>query len=95
MATKNALFPIFEYENFTNTHFRKVTKFQFNCFSRLGAAFKRSEGGWHPPPPQSDQGKSDEHVKIKVFFLYILMGYPVNAQYGQATYHPEKVRLEI
>ena len=36
MATRNALFPIFEFQNFTNTYFRKVSKFQFNCFSRLG-----------------------------------------------------------
>ena len=39
MATKNTLFPIFEFRKFTNTYLGKVTKFQRNCFSRLGAAF--------------------------------------------------------
>ena len=51
MATRNALFPIFKFQKFTNTYLGKVTKFQFNCFSRLGAAFKKPEGAWHPPPP--------------------------------------------
>ena len=45
MGTKNALFPIFEFQNFTYTYMGKVTKFQFNCLSRLGAAFKQPEGG--------------------------------------------------
>ena len=27
----------------------KVTKFQLNCFRRLGATFKKSDGGRHPP----------------------------------------------
>ena len=51
MATRNALFPIFEFQNFTNTYLGKVTKFQFNCFSRLGAAFKKPEGAASAPPP--------------------------------------------
>ena len=50
MATGNALFPIFEFQNFTDTYLGKVTKFQFNCFSRLGAAFKKPEGGGIRPP---------------------------------------------
>ena len=45
MATRNALFPIFKFQKFTNTYLGKVTKFQFNCFSRLGAAFKKPERG--------------------------------------------------
>ena len=44
MATINALFPIFEFQNFTNTYLGKVTKLQFNYFSRLGAAFRKPEG---------------------------------------------------
>ena len=36
MATRNALFPIFKFQKFTNTYLGKVTKFEFNCFSRLG-----------------------------------------------------------
>ena len=49
MATKNALFPIFKFQKFTDTYLGKVTKFQFNCLSRLGAAFKKPEGGGiHP-----------------------------------------------
>ena len=52
MATRNALFPIFKFQNFTDTYLAKVTKFQFNCFSRLDAAFKKPEGGvMHPPNP--------------------------------------------
>ena len=50
MATRNALYSIFEFQNLTNTYLGKVTKFQFNCFSSLGAAFKEPErGGIHPP----------------------------------------------
>ena len=49
MATRNTLFLIFEFQNFTNTYLRKVTKFQFNCFSRLGAGFKKPEGGSASP----------------------------------------------
>ena len=45
MAIRNSLFPIFEFQNFTNTYLGKVTKFQFNCFSHLCAAFKKPEGG--------------------------------------------------
>ena len=51
MATRNALFPIFELQKFPNTYLGKVTKFQFNSFSRLGAAFKNPEGGNIPPSP--------------------------------------------
>ena len=51
MATRNALFPIFEFQNFTDTYFGKVTKFQFNCIRHLGAAFKKPEGHL---PVQSD-----------------------------------------
>ena len=29
MATRNALFPIFKFQKFTNTYLGKVTKFQF------------------------------------------------------------------
>ena len=36
MATRNTLFPIFEFQNFTNTYLGKVTKFHLNCFSHLG-----------------------------------------------------------
>ena len=49
MATRNALFPIFKFQKFTNTYLGKVTKFQFNWFSRLGAAFKKPEGRGTPP----------------------------------------------
>ena len=41
MATRNALFPIFEFRNFTDTYLGKLAMFQVNCFSRLGAAFKK------------------------------------------------------
>ena len=53
MATRKALFPIFKFQKFTNTYFGKVTKFQLNCFNRLGAAFKKPEGGGIAPslPP--------------------------------------------
>ena len=56
MATKNTLLPIFDFQNFTNTYLGKVIKFQFNCFSRLGAAFKKPEGvaSAPTPTPQSD-----------------------------------------
>ena len=50
MATSNALFPMFELQKFLNTYLGKVTKFQFNSFSRLGAAFKKPEGGGIRPP---------------------------------------------
>ena len=40
MATRNTIFPILEFQNFTDTYLGKVTKFQLNCFSRLGAALK-------------------------------------------------------
>ena len=49
MATRNALFSIFEFQNFTDAHWGKVTKFQFNFFSRLGAVLKKPEGGGIPP----------------------------------------------
>ena len=49
MATRNALFPIFKFQTFTHTYLGKVTKFQFNCFSRLGAAFKKPEAGGISP----------------------------------------------
>ena len=39
MATRNALFPILKF-HFTDTYLGKVTKFQFNCFSRLGAPIR-------------------------------------------------------
>ena len=45
MATRNVLSPIFEFQTFPNTYLGKVTKCQFNSFSRLGAAFKKHEGG--------------------------------------------------
>ena len=45
MATRNALFPIFKFQKFTDTYLGKVTKFQFNCFSLLGAALKKLRGG--------------------------------------------------
>ena len=51
MATRNALFPIFEFQNFPNIYSGKVTKFELNCFSRLGAVFKKPEGGRHQPLP--------------------------------------------
>ena len=51
MATRNVLFPIFELWNFRNTELGKVTKFNINRFSRLGAAFKKPEGGGILPPP--------------------------------------------
>ena len=53
VTTRNALFPIFEFQNFTDTYLGKVTKFQFNCFSRLGAAFKIPEGGGASATPAS------------------------------------------
>ena len=49
MATRNALFPTFKFQKFTNTYLGKVTKFQFDCFSRLGAAFKNPGGGGGSP----------------------------------------------
>ena len=51
MATRNALFPIFELQKFPNTYLAKVTKFQFNSFNCLGGAFKKPEGGGIPPSP--------------------------------------------
>ena len=54
METRNALFPIYKFQKFTNTYLGKVTKFEFefNCFSCLGAAFKKPEGdGMCPPIP--------------------------------------------
>ena len=51
MATRNALFPIFKFQKFTNTYLGKVTKLEFNSFSRLGAALKKPEGGGIPPSP--------------------------------------------
>ena len=53
MATRNVLFPIFKFQKFTNTYLRKVTKCQFNCFSRIGAAFKNPDGAASAPPPPS------------------------------------------
>ena len=50
MAIRNALFPIFEFQNFTDTYLGKVTKFQLICFGRLGAA---SEKSLLPPQSQS------------------------------------------
>ena len=35
VATRNARFAIFEFQNFTDTYLGKVTKFQFNCFSPI------------------------------------------------------------
>ena len=35
LATRNALFTSFEFQNFTDTYLGKVTKFQFNCFCLL------------------------------------------------------------
>ena len=51
MATRNALFPIFELQKFPNTYMGKLTKFQFNGFSRLGAVFKKPKGAASAPPP--------------------------------------------
>ena len=45
MATRKALCPIFEFQNFADIYLGKETKFQVNCFSRLGAASKKPEGG--------------------------------------------------
>ena len=50
MATRNPLFPIFEFRHFTNTQSGKVRRFKFSCFSRLGAAFKKPEGAASTPP---------------------------------------------
>ena len=52
MATRNALFPMFELQKFPNAYLRKVTKFQFNSFCGIGAAFKIPEGGGIRPPVQ-------------------------------------------
>ena len=49
MATKNALFPIFRFQKFTNTYLGKMTRFQFNGFSHLGAGLKIPEGAAPPP----------------------------------------------
>ena len=51
MATKNALFSLFEFQHFTNTCLGKVTKFQCNCFSHLGVAFKKPGEQYPPTPP--------------------------------------------
>ena len=51
MATRNALSAIFKFQKFTDTNLGKVTKFQFNCFSRLGAALKNLRCRSPPPPP--------------------------------------------
>ena len=53
MAPGNAVFPIYEFQNFTYTYLGKVIKFQLNCFSRLGAVFKKPEGGGTRSPPNS------------------------------------------
>ena len=68
MATRNALFPIFELQKFPNTYLGKVTKFQFNSFGRLGAAFKKPEGGGCRPPP------SPIRVKLVYFFKDFIIG---------------------
>ena len=44
MATSKALFPILEFQNFTNAYLGKLTKFQFNFCRCLGAVFKKPEG---------------------------------------------------
>ena len=41
-----------EFQNFTDTYLGKVTKFQFDCFSRLGAAFQKPEASGLLPPVQ-------------------------------------------
>ena len=66
MATRNALFPIFELRKFPNTYLGKVTKFQFNSFSRLGAAFKKPEGADAPPSPI--------RVRLVYFFKDFIIG---------------------
>ena len=55
MATRKALFAIFKFQNFTNVYLGKMNKFQINCCSRLGEAFKKPEGGGRTESgPQSD-----------------------------------------
>ena len=51
MATRNALFPIFGFQNLTDTY---LGKFQFNCVSRLSAALKKPGKGAAsaPLPPR-------------------------------------------
>ena len=64
-ATWNALFPIFEFRNFTYAYLGEVTKFQFNC--RLGAVLKNLvAGGIRPPPVLSIRikFKATSHSKI-------------------------------
>ena len=52
MATRNVLFPIFEFQNFTDTYLGKVTKFEFNCFSCLGEHSKNLRGAASVPHSQ-------------------------------------------
>ena len=52
-------FPVFKFQKFTNTYLGKVTKCQFNCFSRFGAAFKKPE----------DAAPSSIRVKISQVYL--------------------------
>ena len=58
-----ALFPIFEFQNFTDAYLGKVTKFQFNCFSCLDAAFKKP-GGDSICPPSPIRVKSESELSI-------------------------------
>ena len=67
MATRNALFPIFKFQKFTDTYLGKVAKFQFNCLSHFGAAFKKPECRLLPPPPSPIRVKfyDAENVEFK------------------------------
>ena len=52
-----------------------MTKFQFNRFSRLGAAFKKPEGGGIRPPPTPRVRSGLKHLFVQNTLAKTLSGY--------------------
>ena len=87
MATRNALFPIFNFQKFTNAYVGKVTKFQFNCFSHLGAAFQKPEGAASTPPPPPSLIRVNTQFYINAFRK---KAYPYQTQKKSGNIFPRR-----
>ena len=66
IATRKRLFLIYKIENFANTQFWKVTKFQGASLFRCGVLSNLLGMGWKTPPPPPP---SAYRVKLGVFFF--------------------------
>ena len=69
MATRKRLFLIYKTENFANTQFWKVTKFQGASLFRCGVLSHLLGMGWKTPPPPSAYRVNDQVQRIDIWII--------------------------